>query len=300
MTRPGSSLRSAVRSVILKYRWLPAGATFASGLAFFAFLMVHPRFFWTGLVAASLLLSSYAWGYSKHALSNDRFLALNHLKRRQYGQVWDALAASRRDALRAAAGAPDEEGLRRSARRTIDYLLELALISAEDDVLEIGCGVGRIGRELAPHCHTWTGADISTNMLGHASDRMQGVSNARFVLLQADGLGKLAQSSFNVVYATNMLGHLDELDRWRYVEEAFRLLRPGGHIFLDNIDLESDAGWNMFANDARRYQGLEVPPYMPRFSTAAELSAYAVRAGFENIQSHHRPPLVILTAAKPL
>jgi ubiquinone/menaquinone biosynthesis C-methylase UbiE len=300
MSRLHSDIRSAVHSAILRYRWLPASAVVASGLAFTAFHIVHARLLWTILAGTSWLFFSYAWGYSDHALKGDLYLPLNHLKRRQYAEVWDALAASRTDASRAAAGETDEEELRRSARRTIDYLVELASISIGDDVLEIGCGVGRIGRGLAAHCNTWTGTDISANMLGCASDHMQGVSNARFVLLRADGLGKLAESSFDVVYATNMLGHLDEVDRWRYVEQTFRLLRPGGRLLLDNIDLESDGGWSMFANDARRSQGLELPPYMPRFSTAAELSAYARRAGFENIQSHHRSPLVILTAAKPL
>ena len=69
---------------------------------------------------------------------------------------------------------------------------------------------------------------------------------------------------------------------------------PAGGIFIDNINLECDAGWTIFANDARRFQSLERPPYMPRFSTAAELVTYAHRAGFENVQCHHQSPLVIL------
>jgi ubiquinone/menaquinone biosynthesis C-methylase UbiE len=178
--------------------------------------------------------------------------------------------------------------------------LELVSISNQDDVMEIGCGVGRIGRELAPHCRTWTGVDISANMLAWASDRMHGVRNAGFALLRSDGLKRFGENAFDVIYATNMFGHLDEIDRWRYLEEVFHVLRPGGRIFVDNIDLESDAGWSIFVNDASRYQGRECPPYMPRFSTAAELTAYAKGAGFENLQSYHRSPLVILTAAKPL
>jgi ubiquinone/menaquinone biosynthesis C-methylase UbiE len=248
----------------------------------------------------SILLWSYAWGYSAHAVKTDSYLPLNHLKRWQYAHVWDALAASKRDAFRAATGEPEEEKLRRSAQRTIAALLELVSISNQDDVMEIGCGVGRIGRELAPHCRTWTGVDISANMLAWASDRMHGVRNAGFALLRSDGLKRFGENAFDVIYATNMFGHLDEIDRWRYLEEVFHVLRPGGRIFVDNIDLESDAGWSIFVNDASRYQGRECPPYMPRFSTAAELTAYAKGAGFENLQSYHRSPLVILTAAKPL
>jgi SAM-dependent methyltransferase len=95
-----------------------------------------------------------------------------------------------------------------------------------------------------------------------------------------------------------MLCHLDEMDRWRYVEEAFRVLRSGGRLLIDNIDLESDAGWKMFANDALTFGEAERPPYMPRYSTAAEFSSYASRAGFTRVAVHKRSPLVIVTAEK--
>ncbi len=41
-------------------------------------------------------------------------------------------------------------------------------IAEDDDVLEIGCGVGRVGVALAPCCDQWIGADISSQMLEHA------------------------------------------------------------------------------------------------------------------------------------
>lgn len=91
-----------------------------------------------------------------------------------------------------------------------------------------------IGLELAPCCFSRTGTDVSAKTLEWASDRMRGVSNARLALLQQDGLGKFGKNCFDVVYATNMFAHLDEVDLWCYVQEAFCVLRPAGHIFIDN------------------------------------------------------------------
>jgi ubiquinone/menaquinone biosynthesis C-methylase UbiE len=209
----------------------------------------------------------------------------------------NALASSERTARAAVGGKAWEWEIRESAAKPIRNLVELVSISAQDDVLEIACGIGRIGLELAPRCRSWTGADISANMLGYAAQRLQGVGNVRLHQLDGKGLSGLADNSFDVVYCTNTLAHLDELDRWRYVQEAFRVLRSGGRIFIDNMDLASDEGWAAF-DKAAKQRCEEQPPYAPRFSTAAELMEYATRAGFEQIRSHHRQPLVIVTAVK--
>ena len=224
---------------------------------------------------------------------------LTHWQRQDYASVWDSLAASMNDAAMAATGATNETGLRDSSAQTVQNLLELAGINSNQEVLEIGCGVGRIAKAIAPRCRSWAGADISANMLAHASERLKNLQNAHFIHLKTVGLSDVGENSFDVVYAVNMLAHLDEVDRWHYVQEAFRVLRPGGRIFIDNMDMESDAGWSMFSKDAIRYRDVQRPPYMPRFSTAGEFTSYANRAGFVDTQVYRRSPLIIVTATKP-
>lgn len=286
------------KEFVWKHRWLPKSVAAISWLLFLT------AFFWRRsellilLSAAIALLCSYAWGYSDRAYGLFFSPALTHLKRKQYAEVWDSLAATRELATVAACGEREETGVRSSVQNLVRNLQELARISPQDDVLEIGCGVGRVGRELAAHCRSWTGCDVSAKMLAHAQDRLKGVDNIRLVALQRGGLREFKAGAFDVVFATNMLGHLDEFDRWRYVEEAFRVLRPGGRLLIDNIDLESDAGWKMFANDGLSFGEAERPPYMPRFSTAAEFVSYASRAGFSEVAVHKQSPLVIVTAEK--
>ena len=210
------------------------------------------------------------------------------------------MASSSRTARIAVCGQAWEWQVRDSAAEPVRNLIELAMVDKKDDVLEIASGIGRIGMELAPRCRSWTGADISANMLAYASERLQGIRNVKFHQLHGDGLDGLADEVFDVVYCTNTLAHLDIFDRWRYVREAFRVLRGGGRIFLDDIDMTSDQGWSMFLNLTAQWQNVEqLPPYMTWFSTPTELVTYVTRAGFVQVRTHDKPPLVIVTAVKP-
>jgi len=244
-------------------------------------------------------VSSFAWGYWKQANRRRLFPPLTHLHRRQYANPWDELPSSPDDARAAVAGPKDEQEFRTSANETIQNLLDLVHIRQDDKVLEVGCGIGRIGEALAKYCASWTGADISVNMLGHACKRLRGLNNIRLVHLRRVGLAEFENRCFDAAYFTDTLMHVDAMDQWQYVKDTFRVLRPGGRIFLDIIDVESEAGWEMFTRDATRYRQVEPPPYTPRFSTASELQIYLQRAGFEKVQVHHRSPLVIVTGTKP-
>jgi ubiquinone/menaquinone biosynthesis C-methylase UbiE len=245
-----------------------------------------------------MFVTTYVWGFATRAFQPPRWAPTSHFHRWEYAAVWDTLAASAEAASLSASGKRYEEDLRESAAPTIQNLTELVGVTAQDDVLEIGCGVGRIGHELAPLCRSWTGSDVSKNMLMYASKRLTHLSNVRLQQLHGERLNEFADASFDVLYCTNMLAHLDEIDRWRYVEDALRVLRPGGRLFIDTIDIESDKGWAMFVGGPTADLGSGRPPFMPRLSTAAELKNYANRAGFERVEAHHRPPLVILIARK--
>jgi ubiquinone/menaquinone biosynthesis C-methylase UbiE len=286
------------KEFVWKHRWLPRGVAAISWLLFLTALFWRQSEPFILISAGIVLLSSYAWGYSDRAFCRVFSFPLKHLKRNQYAVVWDSLAATRELASVAACGERQETGVRSSVQNCIRDLRELARISTQDDVLEIGCGVGRVGRELAAHCKSWTGCDVSTKMLAYARERLEGINNIQLVALRRGGLQEFKDGSFDVVFATNMLGHLDEIDRWQYVEEAFRVLRPGGRLSIDNVDLESDAGWKMFTNEAQGWGEAERPPYAPRFSTAAEFVSYVSRAGFVHVAAHRRSPLVIVIAEK--
>jgi len=78
-------------------------------------------------------------------------------------------------------GSEDEEELTRSGIGTTNFLLENIGMDSGDVVLEIGCGIGRVGKQLASRCRKWIGCDVSARMLNLAAERLRGFPNVELV-----------------------------------------------------------------------------------------------------------------------
>jgi ubiquinone/menaquinone biosynthesis C-methylase UbiE len=208
-----------------------------------------------------------------------------HENRSDYKQTWERLAVSESDAKMYVASDVDERSFRQSAATTVATLDRLVGIRPTDEILEIGCGVGRVGAALAPRCARWIGADISGNMLRHARRRLAGATNVAFVELSGAGLREIPSATVDVVYCTVVFMHLLEWDRYAYIEEARRVLRPGGRLYADNVDIRSGLGWTIFS-DAASYPPKERPSFIPMLSSGDELQTYAEPAGFHDVRVH--------------
>ncbi|MGH9115278.1 MAG: class I SAM-dependent methyltransferase [Acidimicrobiales bacterium] len=90
--------------------------------------------------------------------------------------------------------------------------------------LEIGCGEGRVARDLAARGHRAVGVDSSLSLVRHARD-----ADATGCYVLADGAGlPFGDGSFDLVVACNSLQVV--ADMAGTVAEAARVLAPGGHL----------------------------------------------------------------------
>lgn len=226
-----------------------------------------------------------AYGASQHrAIRVERASIGTVLHNRvDYQTTWDDAAATLDEARVAVAGSIDLDTYRESGQTTADDIAREVGLQPSDRVLEIGCGTGRVGRWLAERCATWTGTDVSRRMIDHATEAVAGFRNVSFVLLNGYDLSGVDDESQHVVYSSAVFCHLDEWDRYRYVKEAYRVLRPGGRIWFDNINLLSEVGWDIF-EELSKYEPAGRPPRISKTSTPDELECYAKRVGFVDVR----------------
>jgi SAM-dependent methyltransferase len=220
-------------------------------------------------------------------------------ERSSYKKTWDLLAQEPDQAALAVAGHTDEATLELTAKGFIDTLRTTTGVGPDDVVLEIGCGIARVGKPLSRECLHWFGADISGVMLSHAAERTRGLPNVTLVELATVGLQEFPRDAFDLVYCTIVFMHLFEWDRYRYVEEAFRVLRPGGRCYFDNFPLDSKHGWSVFMESAR-YPVERRPSHLSMSSSREELGIYLRKAGFADVQVRDLPnELIAATGRKP-
>ena len=259
-----------------------------------------------GLTSPYAVLAASAVSLQRPAIG--RTLGVAFLKRRggrdrevprhAYQQTWDSVSRSVSDARYAVAGTADVAEIDRTGQSSATDVANETGIAKDDRVLEIGCGVGRIGVALAPRCREWVGADVSLNMLAHARNALASHPNASFVHLNGIDLAGVPDASFDVVYCTAVFMHLEEWDRFRYVREAARVLKPGGRVYFDNLSLVSPEGWKQF-EELVRYDPAARPPNISKVSTPEELRTYAERTGFVDIRVRVGTVFITVVGIKP-
>ncbi|HLA00876.1 MAG TPA: class I SAM-dependent methyltransferase [Thermodesulfovibrionales bacterium] len=222
--------------------------------------------------------SSLSPSASKPAGSQDKGKS-----RSEYKAVWNNLSDTEDRAKMHVSGYVEEEKYLHAANETKKSLDATVGIKPDDEILEIGCGVGRVGMVLAPLCKRWTGCDVSGNMLKHAAKRLSKFKNVRLIEISGFDLKPVPDASVDVLYCTVVFMHLEEWDRYNYVLEAYRVLRPGGRIYIDNFSLCSEEGWSVFETH-RAIPATQRPPHISKSSTPQEIETYLTKAGFKSVR----------------
>jgi SAM-dependent methyltransferase len=111
--------------------------------------------------------------------------------------------------------------------------------------LEIGCGEGRVSRDLAARGHRLTAVDASPTLLRAAAEADPA---GEYLLADAERL-PFEDGSFDLVVAHQVLMDVDDMPA--AVREAGRVLMPGGRFCVAVVHPIVEAGaWESYDDDA--------------------------------------------------
>lgn len=206
---------------------------------------------------------------------------------KNYKSFWNDKAATPDSAFIAVDGSTNEETARLTGTYSGHQVSAALDLKPADRVLELGCGVGRIGREIAPHVAHWEGVDISSNMIEVARERLAQFPNVGFTELSRSSLQPLPDASFDKAYCVAVFIHMDKEDFVLYLQDMARVLKPGGLLYFDTWNMASEVGWRRYAVEIEQHRHADHSKRKDvarnQFSSPQEVAIYLDRAGFDPI-----------------
>ncbi len=105
----------------------------------------------------------------------------------------------------------------------------------QGDILDLGCGIGRVAAALAPRARSVLGVDVSPAMVARAR-RLHRGRNLRFVTTPGTDLAALPNARFDLILAVDSFPYLVQAEvADRHVADAARTLRPAGRLVILNL-----------------------------------------------------------------
>jgi SAM-dependent methyltransferase len=126
---------------------------------------------------------------------------------------------------------PDADEFWASGERSVDAILELlgARIEGHEELVEVGCGIGRITRALAARAKAVVAIDISAQMLEQAKEVNPGLDNVRWLHGEGTSLAGVDDASVDGLFSHVVFQHIPDPEvTYSYVRDMGRVLRPGG------------------------------------------------------------------------
>lgn len=167
----------------------------------------------------------------------------------------------------------------RAQEATTAYHLEALGLTAEEHLLDIGCGAGSPAIQMAKSSGgKVTGINVSRGQLAKATERAQAAGVADRVTFAYGDAQALdyPDETFDAATAIEVFAHLT--DRQKAFNEAARVLKPGGHFLVSEFTLRGTPTPDLLA--AFQYTWESSLP-----GTPAQTMELAANAGFELVKA---------------
>ena len=175
----------------------------------------------------------------------------------------------------------------RQIEADLRHLAGLHLPNGFGRAFDLGCGIGRLSQALAGRFEAVDAADISPTMIEQANAHNATRSGrVRFHWLKEGHLHGFEGGAYDLVYSRISLQHVPTAQQKSYLQDMFRMLKPGGVAFFQTVRM---VGWRRLVPDAladayRQWKNGD-KPFIPMYGLEPGwVRASAARAGMREIE----------------
>lgn len=146
-------------------------------------------------------------------------------------------------------GIDDIEKYKESGKRTAEFLQQY--YNPDSVVMDIGCGIGRVAKFIAPNVRSLYCVDVSNVMLKRARKFVGSLPNVTFYRTKGNELKGIESNSVTFAYSFDMFPHISDEATYLYLKELRRVLQPDGRIYLQFANLLHPENEASFKDEAK-------------------------------------------------
>jgi SAM-dependent methyltransferase len=118
-------------------------------------------------------------------------------------------------------------------------------LRADDYLIDVGCGSGRLAKPLSSYLKgPYLGFDLVADLIDYARE-ITARPEWRFEVIEHIGIPE-TDGRADMVCLFSVLTHLLHEQSYWYLEEAKRVLRPGGKIVFSFLEFDNPSHWHIF------------------------------------------------------
>jgi SAM-dependent methyltransferase len=123
----------------------------------------------------------------------------------------------------------------------LDHAARLGVPRQQRRALDFGCGAGRLTQALAEHFESALGVDVAPSMITLARTHNRQGNRCAYEINDRPDLSRWPDASFDLVYTSRVLQHIEPRYSTSYIREFVRVLAPGGYVSFDLPSASGDA-----------------------------------------------------------
>ncbi|MGG7153602.1 class I SAM-dependent methyltransferase, partial [Clostridium neonatale] len=113
---------------------------------------------------------------------------------------------------------------------------KFSLLNNNSVVLDFACGKGRIAEVIRNKCRSLICCDISKEAIDSCKERFKKFENVKYIVGKENEID-FEDSSIDFIYSWDAMVHFSYKNIDRYLCEFFRIVKPGGYVFIHYSNL---------------------------------------------------------------